>query len=66
LPERTPFAAGDADEALYLQGYAEGYADAVRQRFICRSNVGPRKFQSWSDGWLIGYQAGEQAKRPAE
>jgi hypothetical protein len=33
LPRQTPFPRGSAEETRYLQGFVEGYADAIRMRF---------------------------------
>jgi hypothetical protein len=62
LPKKTPFDSGSVEEARYLRGYSEGYADAVRRHLHCRARIGERAPQAWADGWLAGYRVGEKVK----
>lgn len=63
LPGETPYLKGSREEALYLQGFAEGYADFVRTRTSARSNVGDRTTEAWREGWKYGYRLAGDAKR---
>ena len=62
LPDKTPFPPGSQAERQYLQGYGEGFADAVRSHLFCRPRVGDRATEAWADGWKAGTRRGNAEK----
>src|SRR4051812_47837918 len=66
LPARTPYRSDSPEEARYLKGYAEGYADVVRLHVVCRSRVGERAAPEWGEGWVAGSRAAPNIELPGK